>query len=88
MQCTGESPLEGKLPPKLAKMFFAVELQPPSSIPTVAALIMHCKVVSGQLAHSLGNELRCLPLKRWSTAYCSPGRALPLLGTGSIEPLC
>ena len=33
MQCTGESPLEGKLPPKLAKMFFAVELQPPSSDP-------------------------------------------------------
>ena len=29
-------------------------------IPTVAALIMHCKVVSGQLAHSLGNELHCL----------------------------
>ena len=33
MQCTGESPLEGKLPPKLAKMFFAVELLPPSSTP-------------------------------------------------------
>ena len=80
MQCTGESPLEGKLPPKLAKMFFAVEFQPPSSIPTVAALIMHCKVVSGQLTHSLGNELRCLPLKRWSTASVYTWTSIAFVG--------
>ena len=38
IQCTGESPLEGKLPPKLANMFFAVEFLPPSSLLSVPKL--------------------------------------------------